>query len=95
MPPSVLGSETVVPLGAEGTHHLIIGRFPVLGFLIPDLLNGSPLVVGNGDALNLLHPVAGILPVASCVLLDPLPQCGNVDRDGDGVGVGHLGSPCG
>ena len=86
VPPGVVESETVVPLGAEGAHHLIIGRFPVLGFFIPDLFNGAPLCFGHGLTGDLLKPVAGILPVASGVLLNELPDAGEVEGDG---GVGH------
>ena len=88
VPPSVVGSETVVPLGAEGTHHLIIGRFPVLGLFLPDFFNGAPLGLGDGLTGYLLKPVAGILPVASGVLLDELTDAGQVEGDG---GVVHGG----
>jgi hypothetical protein len=84
----MLGSETVVPLGAEGTHHLIVGRFPVLGFFIPNLFNGAPLGLRHGGSGDLLKPVASILPVATGVLLDELPDAGKVKGDG---GVGHGG----
>jgi hypothetical protein len=90
VPPCVLGSETVVPLGAEGSHHLIVGRFPVLGFFLPDLFNGAPLRLWDGLTGYLLKPVAGILPVASGVLLDELTDAGQVEGDGGAVHGGCL-----
>jgi hypothetical protein len=85
---SVLGSETIMPLGAERSHHLIIGRFPVLGLFLPDFFNNTPLRLRHDQIEYLFKPVAGILPVATVVLLDILPDGSNVlTGDGDGGAV--------
>lgn len=88
VPPSVVESETVVPFCAECSHHIIVGRFPILGFFLPDLFNDAPLGFWDGLTGYLLKPVAGILPVASGVLLDELTDAGQVEGDG---GAGHGG----
>ena len=65
-------SESVMPFGPERCHHLIVGRFPVLGFFLPDIFNLPVLLFGYGLTGDLLKPVAGILP---CLLYtSPSPR---------------------
>ena len=81
----MVGSETVVPLGPKGSHHLRVGWFPVLRLFLPDLFNDAPLRLWDCLTGYLLKPVAGIFPVTTGVLLDELPDAGKVEGDGGAV----------
>ena len=69
-----------MPGSAERSHHLIVCRFPILGFFLPDCFNLPVLFFGYGTPGDLFIPVACILPVASWVLLNVFTETGEVQR---------------
>ena len=78
--PFRMSLQTVMPWCPERCHHFIVGRFPVLRLLLPDLLNGAPLLLRNAATSDLLIPVTSVLPVASWVLLNVLTERGKIKR---------------
>ena len=67
-----------MPLRAERSQHLIVSRFPILRFFLPDFFNLPVLFLRDAATRDLFIPVAGILPIASGVLLNVLTERGQV-----------------
>ena len=51
-----------------------------MGFFLPDLLNGAPLLLRDAATGDLLMPVTGVFPVTSGVLLNVLAKRGQIKR---------------